>query len=195
MSEMRLIDASGKRLYLNGEERKAFLAAASTCDPVPCAFAELLAYTGCRISEALEITPERVDLDDQKIILRSLKKRREDIYRAVPVPPAYIDSLQRTFSIRQAQKRANARSERLWPWHRQYGWDLIKQVMRKAEIPPGPHQSPKGLRHAYGIHAIQNGIPVTQVQKWLGHAQLSTTSIYVDFAGAEEGNLAARMWA
>ncbi|MGH7120234.1 MAG: hypothetical protein ACREFP_14810 [Acetobacteraceae bacterium] len=35
---------------------------------------------------------------------------------------------------------------------------------------------------------------VTQVQKWLGHAQLTTTAIYADAVGAEEQDIARRMW-
>ena len=140
------------------------------------------------------MTPERIDLSDNQVIFRSLKKRREDVYRAVPAPPDYIDSLQRTFSLRRAQKRQNAKSVRLWPWHRQHGWSLIKEIMLAADIAEGPHRTAKGLRHAYGIHAISKGVPVTAVQKWLGHAQLSTTAIYVDFVGAEASDLAARMW-
>lgn len=191
---MRLFDTSGNRLYLNAEERAAFLKSAATYDPEAQSFAEMLAFTGCRISEALEVVPKRLDVDGNMVIFRSLKKRREDVFRAVPVPPKYMDSLQRTFSIRQAQKRKNAATERLWPWHRQHGWRLIKAIMKEANITPGAHMSPKGLRHAYGIHAISSGIPVTQLQKWMGHAQLSTTAIYSDFVGAEASDLAARMW-
>ena len=66
--------------------------------------------------------------------------------------------------------------------------------MEAADIADGPHRCPKGLRHAYGIHATLKGIPVTQLQKWMGHAQLSTTSIYLDFQGEEAADLAARMW-
>lgn len=32
------------------------------------------------------------------------------------------------------------------------------------------------------------------VQKWLGHAQFSTTAIYTDVVGAEEQAIAERMW-
>ena len=67
MSEMRLLDTEGRRLYLNAEERTAFLKAARAQDPVHCAFAELLFFTGCRISEALEVTPERIDLSDNHV--------------------------------------------------------------------------------------------------------------------------------
>ncbi len=141
MSEMRLFDPVGRRLYLNADERAAFLKSAAQSDPQHRAFAEMLHYKGCRISEALEVTPERIDLADNKVIFRKLTKRRQDVFRAVPLPPAYIDSLQRTFSLRQAQKRQKSKSSRLWPWHRQYGWKLIKKVMQEADIaegPPGP---------------------------------------------------------
>ena len=55
----------------------------------------------------------------------------------------------------------------------------------------GPQASPKGLRHGFGVAGVQAGIPLNMVQKWLGHAQLSTTAIYV---GAEEQAIAERMW-
>ena len=54
--------------------------------------------------------------------------------------------------------------------------------------------SPKGLRHGFGETAVSAGIPLTQVQKWLGHAQLSTTVIYANAIGAEEQDIARRMW-
>jgi len=58
----------------------------------------------------------------------------------------------------------------------------------------GPQASPKGLRHGFGVAAVQAGIPLNMVQKWLGHAQLSTTAIYADAVGAEEQEIAERMW-
>ena len=57
-----------------------------------------------------------------------------------------------------------------------------------------PHASPKGLRHGFGVAAVSAGIPLNLVQKWLGHAQLSTTAIYADAVGAEEKDIARRMW-
>jgi integrase/recombinase XerD len=58
----------------------------------------------------------------------------------------------------------------------------------------GPHDSPKGLRHGFGVAAVSAGIPLNLVQKWLGHAQLTTTAIYADAVGEEEQSIAARMW-
>ena len=57
----------------------------------------------------------------------------------------------------------------------------------------GPQASPKGLRHGFGVAAVQAGSPLNMVQKWLGHTQLSTTAIYADAVGAEEQAIAERM--
>ena len=35
---------------------------------------------------------------------------------------------------------------------------------------------------------------IDMVQKWLSHAQLSTTAVYADAAGEEEKDIAQRMW-
>jgi integrase len=63
-----------------------------------------------------------------------------------------------------------------------------------AGIPDGPHSSPKGLRHGYGVHAIGSGVPLNMLSKWMGHATLEVTAIYADPLGAEEQGIAARMW-
>jgi integrase/recombinase XerD len=73
------------------------------------------------------------------------------------------------------------------------GWRRVREVMTQAGI-RGPHGSPKGLRHGFGVAAVTAGVPLNLVQKWLGHAQLSTTAIYADAVGAEEHATAARMW-
>lgn len=42
----------------------------------------------------------------------------------------------------------------------------------------GPQATPNGLRHGFGVAAIQAGIPLNFPQRWFGHAQLTTTAIY-----------------
>jgi site-specific recombinase XerD len=87
------------------------------------------------------------------------------------------------------------RDRRLWQFTRFRGWQLLKVVMRDASIAEGPHMTAKGLRHSFGIHAIRSGVPLNLVQRWLGHASMSTTAIYLDALGEEEREIAARMWA
>jgi site-specific recombinase XerD len=59
----------------------------------------------------------------------------------------------------------------------------------------GSQASPQGLWHGFGVVCIEKGIPLNLVQRWLGHAQLSTTAIYADAVGEEERGIAAKLWA
>jgi integrase len=90
---MRLFDAEGRRLYLTEEERRAFVAAAARAPREVRTFCAVLHATGCRVSEALALTVERVDLSGRVVVFESLKKRRSGVYRAVPVPPELLDTL------------------------------------------------------------------------------------------------------
>ena len=65
--------------------------------------------------------------------------------------------------------------------------------MNRAGI-SGARANPKGLRHVFGVVAIQNSIALNMVQKWLGHADLSTTAIYANAIGQEKQDIAAKMW-
>jgi integrase/recombinase XerD len=190
-----LFDAHGRRLYLTRDERQAVLAAAEVAERRTRTFCLTLAYTGCRISEALALTCGRVDLAGRALVFETLKKRRRGVYRAVPVPPAVLDALDLVHGVREAQRRRNGgHGVRLWPWARSTAWLRLQGVMRAAGIRGGPHATAKGFRHGFGVAAVQAGIPLNLVQRWLGHAQLSTTAIYADALGAEEQSIAARMW-
>jgi site-specific recombinase XerD len=65
--------------------------------------------------------------------------------------------------------------------------------MKSAKI-AGPHATPKGLRHGFGINAVTCGVPLNTLQQLFGHAPLSTTSIYADAMGPEKRQLVERMW-
>ena len=200
MSEMSLYDRDGNRLYLNAEERAAFLAVARRKPARDRTLCETLHFTGCRPSELIEITPARIDLAGGTVTIRSLKKRKDAsghqkiVFRSVPVPPDYLDTLNTAHGIREAQKSRKQASVAIWPLSRVRIWQIVKGVMIEAGIPDAPHRSPKGLRHGFGINATVNGIPLHMVQKWMGHAQLTTTAIYADAVGKEEQDIASRMW-
>jgi integrase len=107
---LQLYDARGRRKYLTPEERKAFLAAAESAPREVRTFCLVLAYTGCRISEALALTAGRVDPTDGVIVLETLKKRRSGVYRALPVPRTVLGALDLVHDIREAQKGRGARA-------------------------------------------------------------------------------------
>jgi integrase/recombinase XerD len=185
-----LYTAAGQRKYLTAAERARFLAAANACPRADVRTLCLtLAYTGCRISEALAITPAVIEREAGFIAIRSLKKRKRAIViREVPVPLDLFRALD------EALEREE-RDARLWPLSRSRAWQLVKGIMREAAIAEGPHMTPKGLRHGFGIHAIRSGVPLNLVQRWLGHASMTTTAIYLEALGEEEREIAARMWA
>jgi integrase len=185
---MRLYDTQGHRLYLTGSERDDFSRAAEKAPREVRTYCHTLLYTGCRPSEALALTADRVDFQAQAITFESRKKRRPGIYRAVPVPTALLDALDLVHGIRDRKTRT-----RLWIWSLKTAYTRVIDVTKAAGI-AGPQASPKGLRHGFGVACIEKGIPLNLVQRWLGHAQLATTAIYADAIGEEERGIAARLW-
>lgn len=177
---------NGRRKYLTPAERQNFIQIAWTWpDDETAALCLILVYSGCRISEALSITRNSIDPGEQCLAIRSLKKRNRIVVRTIPLPQALVDRL--CGGIGEADAP-------LCSFSRTKAWIQVKAVMRAAGIPPGLHATPKGLRHAFGIHALRCGVPLNLVQRWLGHADIATTAIYADAFGAEERELAARMW-
>jgi integrase len=188
-----LYDQTGKRKYLTIDERWAFLEAAKTSAPKVYTFCATLAYTGARISEVLALNSSSVDFADKIIIIKCLKKRHSDVYRAVPVPVSLLRELDKTHSIQKSQAKQDGDGIRLWSWGRTTAWKHVKQAMAKAGL-RGPHASPKGLRHSFGVISIQSQTPINMVRKWLGHSRISTTAIYADAVGEEERDIAKRFW-
>ncbi|RAI26283.1 integrase [Rhodobium orientis] len=191
---MQLYRPDGGRKYLNAEERQRFLDAAHSMDGRTRSLCQTLLYTGCRISEALALTPASIQASIGVVSIRSLKKRDRFVVREVPVPTSLIAELEDTHHIALIQQdRSLATTTRLWPWSRTTAWGRVKHAMSEAGI-AGPHASPKGLRHSFGVHAVQSGVPLNLVQRWLGHANMTTTAIYADVVGNEEIAIAERMW-
>ncbi len=185
-----LYSATGLRKYLTRDERERFLSASLTASrPDVRTLCLTLAYTGCRISEALALTPASIQVAEGIIAIRSLKKRGLMVVREVPVPPLLIAKLERVHGLSSLHSL-----QRLWPLSRGRAWQLVKEVMVQAGIAEGVHASPKGLRHGFGLHAIRCGVQLNLVQRWLGHASMTTTAIYLQAVGNEEREIAARMW-
>jgi integrase/recombinase XerD len=188
-----LYDREGKRKYLTVSERAAFLDATRKISAKARTFCLVLAYTGARLSEVLALTPERIDFAGGLVIIESLKKRRRGVFRAVPIPAHLLEELDRAHGIRKARHLSLTAKERLWRWCRTTAWNRVKQCMATAGV-SGSQASPKGLRHAFAIGALQAGVPINMVKKWMGHARLSTTEIYADAIGVEEQLIASRFW-
>lgn len=187
---MRLYGEANERLYINADERSRFYNAACKQSPHIKAFCLTLFFTGCRLSEARELTFASVQPNARLISFRSLKKRDQHHIREIPAPKDLIDcyaELPRVLGHPIWATRQGSRISRVTA----YRW--IKQVMAEADI-TGSQASPKGLRHGYGIHAVRSGVQLHMLQKWMGHANMVTTAIYANAIGSEELEIADRMW-
>lgn len=188
-AQMRLYDGQSQRLYINAAERERFLSVAQTREPHIRAFCLTLFYTGCRLSEARELTFASFQPNARLVSFRSLKKREKHHIREVPIPKQLIDAL---------EPLPRELGQPIWTAHGKpisrvtaYRW--IKEVMVEAGI-TGPQATAKGLRHGYGIHAVRSGVQLHMLQKWMGHAYMVTTAIYANAIGSEELEIADRMW-
>ena len=45
------------------------------------------------------------------------------------------------------------------------------------------------LRHTFGTQMASQGVPLRKIQEWLGHASITTTEIYAQFAPAPKGDV------
>lgn len=188
-----LYDRSARRKYLNAEERRRFLAVASRLETRQRLFALTLFWTGARLSEVLALTLFSFQVADGLVAISTLKRRRTMV-REMPLEPDLVRDLDRTFGL-NAGLGVNSREgvRRLWPWSRTTGYRLVKRIMHEAGI-TGPQACPRGLRHGFGVAALAAGVPLTLLQRWMGHASLRTTSIYLGVSGAEERAFAERVW-
>ena len=82
----------------------------------------------------------------------------------------------------------------LWDVTRQATHRQVAALMRTAKI-EGPQACPRGLRHSFGVAAVQAGVPLTTIAAVLGHADVSTTAIHATAIGAEARELVSRVWA
>lgn len=179
----QVFTGAGHRKYVTTSERDGFLASADRLAPERRAFCYLVAHSGCRISEALTLTRPQINLEACTIVVRTLK-RRSEVFRIIPIPPFVRDML----------LALPARDDgRLWTFSRTTAWRIIKAAMDMSGI-DGPQACPRGLRHGFGMRAAGEAIPPGVIQRWMGHASLETTQIYLDAQGEEERGFAARMY-
>ena len=187
---LTLFDPEGQRKYLNVREREYFLRGVPACfdDPLDRAFCFMLFLTGCRISEALELTANRVDYSEGTVTLRTLKTRGDRDYRVIPVPRWFMDMLSEILIDRHDFEG------RIWTFSRMTGYRRIYKVMEHVGI-RRPRSSPKALRHGFAVACVSNGVLLPRLMRWMGHSSLETTEIYLGLTGEEDRKEMEKVWA
>ncbi len=191
-----LIDIhTGERKYLNREERKAFKEAAQFMKPDIRSFCLMIYYTGCRLSEALEVTPHRLDFEGKRVLIRTLKQNpeREDKYRLVELPKDYLGDLESQYDARSRKGSKKNGKTRLWRFTDRTGQNYVKKVMDAAGI-SGKKATSRGLRHSMGVMLALDKVPANVIQDILGHTAAENTMIYMQVLGDDRRGLISNTW-
>lgn len=186
-------DLTGERLYLNSEERKAFLEIAKTKENNVKYFSLMLYYTGCRLNEALGLMVASIDFKNQTVIIRSLKKKGKIHYRHIPLPEGFLNEIAGAYNLRTKKKNKKNNRDKIWEFTDRTARRYVTRIMKEASI-SGKKACPKGLRHSFGVSAVEKDIPITEIQQLLGHTFLKNTAIYTAVKDTEKRNLVSRLW-
>ena len=81
------------------------------------------------------------------------------------MPEDLVHTLELVHRLRRAQASPRGRSAALWPVTRQAAHRQVAQLMSTAGI-AGPKRAPRGLRHSYGVAAVQAGVPLTNDRRF-----------------------------
>lgn len=140
---------------------------------------EVLYATGMRVSELINLTLERVDLN-MKYIIAFGKGSKE---RIVPLGSVAAEFLQQYLEkVRPKLTNADRNTNIVFlafgghELTRQRFWQIIRTYGRKANI--NKALTPHILRHSFATHLLDNGADLRSVQELLGHSDISTTQIY-----------------
>ena len=157
------------------------------------AMLESLYATGLRVSELVGLTLAQVSLDMG--VVRVVGKGSKE--RLVPLGEEAIRWLQRYLASARPKLVGDGKSSALFvtarraPLTRQAFWALVKRLGAKAGI-PAARLSPHVLRHAFATHLLNHGADLRVVQLLLGHADITTTTIYTHVARERLKQLHAR---
>jgi integrase/recombinase XerD len=143
---------------------------------------ELIYASGLRVSELVTLKTWNVGLNEG--VLRVMGKGSKE--RLVPFGQVASDWIERYLREARAAILAGQQSEDLFVTARGQGmtramfWVIVKKHARTAGItaPLSPHT----LRHAFATHLLNHGADLRAVQMLLGHADISTTTIYTHIA-------------
>lgn len=147
------------------------------------ALLEVMYASGLRASEAVELTVDRVDIDEG--IVRVVGKGNKE--RLVPVGRTALAALARYLDNGRPQLLASRREagrieHRMFLNHR--GLPLTRQGLYKivrahaTAVGLSDRISPHTVRHSFATHLLAGGCDLRSLQEMLGHADIATTQTY-----------------
>ena len=144
------------------------------------AMLEFAYATGMRVTEIISLNIDDVNLEEGFVICRSGNKQRN-----IPLGTMSLKALKeyindaRGILIKNEDEKAlfvNINGGRLT---RQGFWKIIKHYKEQAHITKDI--TPHVLRHSFATHLLQNGADLKAIQLMLGHSDISSTQVYMQF--------------
>jgi integrase/recombinase XerD len=181
------LDSRALPQYLAREQVQALVEACSSArDKL---FVRVAFESGGRVSELITIRRCDIDLPGRQIRLRTLKqrrdrrRRREELARWIPVSASLCADL----ADYMLKFQAVSETYFLFPFTRQGAFKLIRKAGKRAGLVArgGREISPHILRHSFAKNCLNQGVPITVVQKLLGHASITSTMVYLKVDPAE----------
>ena len=164
--EVELLLEQPKDVDLKGTRDKAML--------------EFAYATGMRVTEIISLDIEDVKLEEGYVVCKSGSKQRN-----IPLGTLSLKALKeyvqeaRPVLIRDEKVKAlfvNVNGQRLT---RQGFWKIVKYYKEQAHITK--EITPHVLRHSFATHLLQNGADLKAIQTMLGHSDISSTQVYMQF--------------
>ena len=164
--EVELLLEQPKSIDLKGIRDKAML--------------EFAYATGMRVTEIISLNIEDVNLEQSYVACNSGTKKRNIPLGSISLKALkdYIEKA-RPILIRDENINAlfvNINGKRLT---RQGFWKIVKYYKEQAHI--SKDITPHVLRHSFATHLLQNGADLKAIQTMLGHSDISSTQVYMQF--------------
>ena len=144
------------------------------------AMLEFAYATGMRVSEIVSLNIDDVNLEEGYVTCKNGNKERN-----IPLGNMSLKALKeyveeaRDILVKTAEEEAlfvNINGSRLT---RQGFWKIIKFYKEQAHITKDI--TPHVLRHSFATHLLQNGADLKAIQSMLGHSDISSTQVYMQF--------------
>lgn len=144
------------------------------------AMLEFAYATGMRVTEIISLNIEDVNLEEGYVYCKGRSKSRRVPLGSMSQKALkeYIDDA-RAYLIKDDDENAlfvNVNGTRLT---RQGFWKIIKYYKDQAHIEK--EITPHVLRHSFAAHLLQNGADLKAIQMMLGHSDISSTQVYMQF--------------
>ena len=164
--EVELLLEQPKDVDLKGTRDKAML--------------EFAYATGMRVTEIISLNVEDVNLEEEYVVCKNATRER-----TIPLGKMCKKALEeylndaRNAMIKSDDEKAlfvNVNGKRLT---RQGFWKIIKYYKEQAHI--DKDITPHVLRHSFATHLLQNGADLKSIQTMLGHSDILSTQVYMQF--------------